>query len=233
MIDPSYLQHQVPIRKSSSAAGGSGQPGRSAAGGNGQPGRPPATTAASIASVALELFADRGFEQTTVDDIAAALGIGRRTVFRYFASKNDMVWGEFDLVLDRLRGDLDALGHDIPTIDAIATAVVSSNRYPPEQLPELRTRMTLITTVPALQAHSMLRYAAWRQVIAAYVARRNGGTPSDLPAQTIAHAALGVSMAGFSCWVGSDSAVLEEQLLQGWGALTQAFSQAAGERRPG
>src|ERR1700677_2648042 len=98
-----------------------------------QPGRPPTTTAASIAATALLMFAEHGVESTTVDDIAAELGIGRRTVFRYFASKNDRVWGEFDLVLDRLRADLDALGDEPPLIDAIAAAVVTSNSYPPEQ----------------------------------------------------------------------------------------------------
>jgi hypothetical protein len=51
-------------------------------------------------------------------------------------------------------------------VEAIARAAVSSNGCDADQLLELRIRLTLITTVPALQAHSMLRYAAWRNVIA-------------------------------------------------------------------
>lgn len=185
-------------------------------------GRPPSTSRASVARVALEMFARRGFEETTVDDIAAALGVGRRTVFRYFASKNDIVWGEFDRVLARLRTDLEAQGDEIDPIDAIGVAAVSSNRYPAEVLPELRMRMTLITTVPALQAHSMLRYADWRAVIAEYVARRRGEDPDDLIPQTVGFAALGASMAAFSVWVkrGGD---LERRLVSAYAALAAGF----------
>ena len=185
-------------------------------------GRPPRTSRERVAHVALELFAQRGFEETTVDDIAAGLGVGRRTVFRYFASKNDIVWGDFDLVLDRLAADLGAQDESLPVIEAIARAAVSSNRYPPEALPELRLRMTLITTVPALQAHSMLRYADWRAVIATYVARRRGEAEHDLVPQTIAHAALGVSMAAFSAWVRGDGD-LESDLRRAYAGLVDGF----------
>lgn len=185
-------------------------------------GRPPSTSRASVARVALEMFARRGFEETTVDDIADALGVSRRTLFRYFASKNDIVWGEFDRVLARLRTDLEAQGDEIDPIDAIGVAAVSSNRYPAEVLPELRMRMTLITTVPALQAHSMLRYADWRAVIAEYVARRRGEDPDDLIPQTVGFAALGASMAAFSVWVkrGGD---LERRLVSAYAALAAGF----------
>ncbi|TQM06248.1 TetR family transcriptional regulator [Pseudonocardia kunmingensis] len=46
-----------------------------------------------VEHIALDLFTERGFDTTTVDDIAAAAGIGRRTVFRYCPSKNDIPWG--------------------------------------------------------------------------------------------------------------------------------------------
>jgi len=74
------------------------------------------------------MFAERGFEDTTVDDIAEALGVSRRTLFRYFASKNDMVWGDFDWVLARLRRCLDATRPGEPLHEALGRAVVESNR---------------------------------------------------------------------------------------------------------
>src|SRR4051812_41921439 len=63
-------------------------------------GRPPVSSRAAIERVAFTLFARQGFDETTVEDIAAAAGISRRTFFRYFASKNDVVWGEFDRGLE-------------------------------------------------------------------------------------------------------------------------------------
>jgi len=115
-----------------------------------------------------------------MDDIAAELGVGRRTLFRYYPSKNDIVWGEFDEVLERLRHDLRAADQSRPVIAVIREAAVSSNTYPAQLLDELHRRLTLIQTVPALQAHSMLRYADWRTVIAEYVAERLGCAADDL-----------------------------------------------------
>lgn len=185
-------------------------------------GRPPSTSREAIDRVALRLFATRGFEATTVDDVAAALGVGRRTVFRYVASKNDLVWGDFGVVLERLRADLAAQGETVAPIDAVAAAALSSNHYPASQLPDLRVRMTLITTVPALQAHSALRYADWRAVIAEYIAERRDERPGDLVPQTVAFAALGASMAAFSVWV-RDGGALEPRLRAAYAALAAGF----------
>lgn len=189
-----------------------------------QRGRPRSVTHAQITSTALELFARHGFDETTVDDVAAELGINRRTLFRYFPSKNDLVWGDFDWVLDRLRGYLAGSGPDEPLMAAIGRAVVASNHYEPDQLPELRIRMTLITTVPALQAHSMLRYAAWRTVIAEFVANRLDQQPDDLLPQTIAHACLGTSMAAFVRWVDHPEEDLEENLRRGYRLLASGLN---------
>jgi mycofactocin system transcriptional regulator len=164
-------------------------------------GRPRSTTREEIARVALKLFLERGFEETTMDDVAAAVGVGRRTVFRYYASKNDLVWGDFDQVLDRIRHDLDAADQSRPIMTVVREAAVSSNTYPDGLLDELRTRLTLIQTAPALQAHSQLRYAEWRKVIATYVAGRLGCDVDDLRPLAIGHAALAASTAAFGYWV--------------------------------
>jgi mycofactocin system transcriptional regulator len=164
-------------------------------------GRPPSTTRDRIAEVAFELFARQGFEKTTVDQIAREVGVGRRTIFRYFPSKNEMVWGNFDGVLEALRKALEETGPEVPMMEAVRHAVGASNTYDDEQLPALRIRMTLITRVPALQGYSMIRYAAWRRVIAEFAASRLGGRHDDLLPQAVAHAALGTSVAAFTRWV--------------------------------
>jgi mycofactocin system transcriptional regulator len=154
-----------------------------------------------VGEVALRLFGERGFEETTVDDIAAELGIARRTLFRYFPSKNDIVWGDFDSVLHRLRAELAARDPAARMMDTLREAVVASNAYPAELLPELRTRITLIMRVPILQAHSMLRYAAWRAVVAQFAADRAGGRADDLLPRTLGYAALAASTSAFGYWV--------------------------------
>jgi len=178
-----------------------------------------------VTRTALELFAERGFDETTVDDIADALGVSRRTLFRYFASKNDMVWGDFDWVLERLRRALQATPPEVPLHEALGRAVVESNRYEDEQLPELRIRMRLITGVPALQAHSALRYAEWREVIAVWLAERLGCRPGDLVPQTVAHAALGTSMAAFLVWVDDPSSDLVANLDAAYRLLGQGLHE--------
>jgi mycofactocin system transcriptional regulator len=191
-------------------------------------GRPPGTSRSIVARTALHLFDERGFEATTVEDIAAALDVSRRTLFRYFTSKNDMVWGDFDWVLARLRACLAATPPGQPLSRALAQAVIESNRYESDQLPELRTRMRLITGVPALQAHSMLRYAEWRAVIAEFVAERLQGNSEDLIPQTVAHAALGTSMAAFVVWVDDPASDLIDNLKRAYDLLTGGLDKLIG-----
>lgn len=192
-------------------------------------GRPPTTTHEQIERVALALFTEGGFEATTVDAIARAAGIGRRTVFRYFPSKNDMVWGEFDQVIQRLKAHLEE-GGDLPLMEALRRAAVLSNSYPEDQLPELRLRLTLITTAPSLRANSMLRYAAWRRAVAEWAAARLELRPDDLVPETISQVALGASMAAFTRWVGHPRENLEELLEAAYGVLATGPSEP-GRRR--
>lgn len=186
-------------------------------------GRPPRTNRDEIAAVALELFERDGFEATSVADIAAAVEVERRTIFRYFSSKNDIVWGDFDTVIERLRAHLDEAGPEVPLMDALRRAAVLSNRYPADQLPALRARMTMITTVPALQAHSMLRYAAWRRVISEWVAGRRGEAADDLLPELVGQAALAASMAAFNRWVHHPEEDLEQRIDESYRLLGEGF----------
>jgi mycofactocin system transcriptional regulator len=195
------------------------------------PGRPPSTTREEIEAVALGLFAERGFEQTTLDDIAAAVGVGRRTLFRYFDSKNDIAWGDFDWVMGRLRTALDEQGEEAPLMRALRVGVVESNRYPDDQLPGLRIRMTLITGTPALQAHSALRYAEWRAVVAEWAAAQLDLAPDDILPQALGGAALGTAMATFGRWVEHPDEDLYELLDTAFCALAAGFEPLLDERR--
>lgn len=167
----------------------------------GHPGRRRATSRAELEQAAFALFAARGFDATTVDEIAAAAGIGRRTFFRYFPSKNDIPWGAFEDELERMRIRLKACPPEVPLADAIRVALIDFNRVAPAQVPLHRRRMQLILRVPTLLAHSTLRFTAWREVVAEFVAERTGRRPDDLAPQAIAHAVLGVAIAAYEHWL--------------------------------
>lgn len=169
-------------------------------------GRPEATSHAAIEQVAFELFAERGFERTTLEAIAEGVGVGRRTIFRYYRSKNDIPWGQFDRTLDHFRALLSEQPHDLPVHTAIHRAVVEFNRFSPEAHPTHRERMQLILTTPELQAHSVLRYAQWRQVIADYVAARTGAAPGDLLPQVAGRVSLAISLSAYEAWLADRTA---------------------------
>jgi mycofactocin system transcriptional regulator len=170
------------------------------------------TTREDIERVAMELFAARGFDATTVDDIAAAAGIGRRTFFRYFASKNDVVWGRFDEGLEALRRRLATAPATQPTGAALREAIVAFNDLPAEQVPVHRQRMALILRVEGLQAHSTLMYAEWRHVVAEFVAARLGCSPDDLRPRLAGHVLLGAAVAAYEQWLGDDGLQLTTAL---------------------
>lgn len=171
----------------------------------GRQGRPSATSHEWIERVAFELFQSKGFEATTLDDIARAAGIGRRTFFRYFDSKNDIPWGRFDESLATFRETLRQMPETLPVHVAVHQGVLAFNTYPPESVPQHRQRMSLILNTPALQAHSVLRYAEWRRVIAEYVAERLNLSPDDLLPRTIGHVSLALAVTSYEHWLQNES----------------------------
>jgi len=187
-------------------------------------GRPAVTTRAELEQVALELFAQRGFEATTVDDIAAAAGIGRRTFFRYYASKNDVVWGEFEEGLAALRSRLSGTDPRQPLLEALCDAVLAFNRLDPAHARWHRDRMMLVLEVPALQAHSTLRYSAWRAVVAEFVAGRTGQAPTDLLPKLVAHLCLGAALTAYEQWLSTPGADLQELLAASLRALDGSWA---------
>jgi len=152
-----------------------------------------------LEDAALELFAARGFDETTVDELAAAGGVGRRTFFRYFPTKFDVVLGELDDGLTALVDVLVAEPGDDP-VAAARAAFVAVNRYADDEVPALRRRLGLIEDVPELGARATVRYRVWEQALAADAARRWGAPPSALPARVFGHAVVAAMRAVFTVW---------------------------------
>jgi len=183
-----------------------------------------------LEDVALELFATRGFDETTVDELAVAGGVGRRTFFRYFPTKLDVVLGELDGGLAALNAVL----ADRPGADPVAAAraaFLAVNRYADAELPALRRRLGLIEDVPELAARATVRYRDWEQALAADAARRWGVEPATLRAQVFGRAVVASMRAVFSAWHArpeADAEVLGALVAEAFDELGRGFSRESG-----
>lgn len=175
-------------------------------------GRRRMTTPHHITDVALGLFAERGFTEVSVDDVAQAAGIARRTLFRYYASKNAIPWGDFEAHLQHLREVLDDVEPQVPLGTALRAALLAFNTFDESETVRHRQRMRVILQTPELQAYSMTMYAGWREVIAEFVARRSAAKPTDLAPQTVAWMMLGVALSAYEHWLDDGSVPLPQAL---------------------
>jgi TetR/AcrR family transcriptional regulator, regulator of mycofactocin system len=175
-------------------------------------GRRRSTTWDQLSNVAIDLFAARGFDQVSVDDVAHAAGIARRTLFRYYPSKNALPWGDFDAHLERMRDQLADLDPGVPIGDALRTALLAFNTFDATETARHRQRMRVILQTAELQAYSMTMYAGWRAVVAAFVARRLDVKPGALVPQTVAWTMLGAALSAYEHWLADESVSLAQAL---------------------
>jgi mycofactocin system transcriptional regulator len=162
--------------------------------------------------VAIDLFAAHGFDAVSVDDVAEAAGIARRTLFRYYPSKNALPWGDFDAHLDHMRDLLNELEPGVPIQEALRTALLAFNTFDETEAARHRQRMRVILETAALQAYSMTMYAGWRAVVAAFVAQRLGAKAEDLVPKTVAWTMLGAALSAYENWLADESVSLEQAL---------------------
>ncbi|WP_213451735.1 acyl-CoA-like ligand-binding transcription factor [Rhizomonospora bruguierae] len=155
----------------------------------------------SIQEHALRLFAEQGYEATTVEQIAAAAEVSPSTFFRYFPSKEDVVvQDEYDPVLAA------ALAAAPPGLGALATlrhAVLAGfQSFPPGALEKVVERGRLALSVPALRARTVDNMATTVDLIAAPLARRAGRPPDDPAYRVLAGACLGAMTVAIFEWLG-------------------------------
>ena len=186
---------------------------------SGRVGRRPSTTRGQISDLAIELFTENGFDSTSVDDIAEAAGIARRTFFRYFPSKNAVPWGDFDEQLAALRTLMAELPTNISLAEGIRSALLQFNTFPEDEKPVHRQRMELILRNSALQGYSTLMYEGWREVIAEYVAARTDSSPTDHFPRTVGWIVLGVAMSAYEQWLTDETLELAQLLSDGTRSL--------------
>src|SRR6201986_2715724 len=193
-------------------------------------GRRRSTTPQHITDVALRLFADRGFAEVSVDDVAQAAGIARRTVFRYYGCKNAIPWGAFDAHLQHLRELLEHVDPAMSLGEALRAALLSFNTFDESETIRHRQRMRVILQTAELQAYSMTMYAGWREVIAGFVARRWDCKTTDLLPQTVAWTMLGVALSAYEHWLGDESVSLPEALGNAFDVVGAGLNELGGAR---
>ncbi|MFC7402535.1 mycofactocin system transcriptional regulator [Citricoccus sp. GCM10030269] len=187
-------------------------------------GRPRVTTHDRLAEVGVDLFTRLGYANVSVEQIAEAAGVSRRTFFRYFPSKSDLPWGDFEKEVARLRSELARVRDDVPLMVALRHAVVEFNRVPAAGIDDHRARLTLILTEPELIARSQVKYQHWREAVAEFVGRRlDHPTDSFLP-QLVGEVALGAAVAAYRQWLPSHSADLPAFMDAAFEAITNLDS---------
>jgi mycofactocin system transcriptional regulator len=192
-------------------------------------GRPRGTSTRELELIALRLFAEQGFHETTVEQIAAAAGVSTRTFFRYFDAKSSVLWHTFDAEVDAIRDALSRAPDDLPVMDAVRHAVLAANHYRAADVPELRTRMTLVGTVPELAASATVRYDAWERAISEFVGRRVGQPADSLFPHVAGRATLAACRAAYERWAVRANADLTVYLDAALRALASGFREALPE----
>jgi AcrR family transcriptional regulator len=162
---------------------------------------------AQVAEMAIQLYVERGYEKTSIDDICAVAGISRSTFFRYFHSKEDVL---LHRVIDLGENLLSALqarpDGETPWVALRAALNPLISRYGAESERVLRS-VRLVGSTPALAAFHREKLARWGLLLVPEVARRMGSDPSDhtdpAPAALVAAAAACVD-AAVAAWATAD-----------------------------
>jgi mycofactocin system transcriptional regulator len=189
-------------------------------------GRPPGTSRRELELIALRLFTDQGFDNTTIEQIAAEAGVSKRTFFRYFGSKASVLWSDFDHEVEVIRAALGEVPAGVPMMDAIRRAVVAANHYGLLDVPELRMRMNLIGNVPALQSSAAIHYDAWERAISDFAALRLGQPADSLYPLAVGRATLAACRAAYDRWSARADADLTFYLDAALAALAAGFDPA-------
>jgi AcrR family transcriptional regulator len=159
---------------------------------------------AEITDVALALFLEQGFEETTVDQVVTAAGISRRSFFRYFGTKEDIVFGDLaeqgPVLLEALRARPD----DEPIWEALRQAftVLNTPAAPKHGI----TVAGLVAASPALRVAHLEKHLRWQEHLAPEVERRLGASddPPGLRGQAIVATALACIDAATAAWLAAD-----------------------------
>jgi len=154
-----------------------------------------------LEQAAYELFLERGYEQTTVADIAQRAGLTERTFFRHYADKREVLFGGSGILRDELLRALDGLPSTLPTLEVVRIAIEAISSLMQGRCHLARERQCIVAAHADLQERELIKRAMLTTVLGQALQQR--GVPE--PAASLA-ADMGVAVfyVGFARWI-SDS----------------------------
>lgn len=167
---------------------------------------------------ALELYAERGFEQTTALDVAQRAGVTERTFFRYFLDKREVLFDGSSQLKDAVVARVESAPRSMPPIEAAGTAMESAAAFLQDRRDYARQRAAVIASNPSLQERELLKLATLASAVAEALARRG---VADQAAGLAAEASVAVFKVGFERWIGDDAS----------GDLAQCIREALAQLR--
>jgi AcrR family transcriptional regulator len=151
-----------------------------------------------LEKAAYELFLERGYEQTTVADIAERAGLTERTFFRHYADKREVLFGGSALLQDELLRALDAVPPALPAIEAVRIAVEAVATLFNGRRALARERARIVAEHADLQERDMTKRGTLTAALAQGLQRRGVPEPS---ASIAADMGIGVFYVGFANWL--------------------------------
>jgi AcrR family transcriptional regulator len=180
---------------------------------------------AELASAAWDLFGKKGYEATTVAEIAAAAGVSRRTFFRYYATKDYVVTETSDELAEAMLTAVAERPRDEPPLVAIKRALVPVLEPRLVRTARARTIIRLLRESRSLRRAMMERHALMEERLAAQLAERLGADPAkDSAPALLAFVARAMMDAAFNVWYDQgrkDVAALVDELFASLAAHTR------------
>lgn len=146
---------------------------------------------------AFALYSERGFEQTTVAEIAERAGLTERTFFRYFTDKREVLFSGAGALYDGMVSAVETASASLAPLDAAAVGVQAIAAALPERSTAQR-RQAIVTANPELQERELIKMASLSAALAEALRGRGVGEPS---ASLTAEIAIAVFRIGFERWV--------------------------------
>jgi AcrR family transcriptional regulator len=154
-----------------------------------------------LQEAALELFSERGFEQTTVEEIATRAGLTKRTFFRHFADKREVLFGGGEEFKATFLDALAAAPEDATPLEAVTRSLEAGGELLQGRRDLARRRQAVIAANEELQERELVKLASVSAALAASLRERGVEEPE---ASLTAEAAIAVFRVAFERWVTSD-----------------------------